>query len=67
MIQRRFAKAKDEMSRARSSGAYDVFLVNEELEAAKGRAIEIVRAEQARRGYAVIQAGVGGSQPQHRA
>ncbi|MFW5682545.1 MAG: guanylate kinase [Phycisphaeraceae bacterium] len=42
-IQRRFAKAKDEMARARASGVYDHFLVNDDLEATSRRAVDTVR------------------------
>lgn len=42
-IQRRFAKAKDEMARARASGVYDHFLTNDDLEATCRRAVETVR------------------------
>jgi guanylate kinase len=42
-IQRRFAKAKDEMARARASGVYDHFLVNDDLETTCRRAVDTVR------------------------
>ncbi|MEX0652837.1 MAG: guanylate kinase [Phycisphaeraceae bacterium] len=50
VIQRRFAKAKHEIATARASGAYDVFLVNDDLEKAVAEAVRIIRAELARRG-----------------
>jgi len=51
IIQRRFAEAKHEMAEARSCGAYDVFIVNEDLDRAIDEAVETVReARAARRG-----------------
>ncbi len=47
VIQRRFAEAKREIADARASGAYDVFIVNDNLESAIDQA---VRALQSRRG-----------------
>lgn len=44
VIQRRFAKARDEMALARSSGIYDHFLVNDDLEEAVNRAMEFIEA-----------------------
>ncbi|MFW6060397.1 MAG: guanylate kinase [Phycisphaeraceae bacterium] len=48
-IQRRFAKAKQEIARARESGVYDVFIVNDELEHAVAETLRIIRKEVARR------------------
>lgn len=48
-IQRRFAKAKQEIARARESGVYDVFIVNDDLDHAVHETLEAIRAEQARR------------------
>lgn len=48
-IQRRFAASKEEIEQARSSGAYDVFLVNDELPRAVEEAVRLVREERARR------------------
>ena len=42
VIQRRFAKARLEIERARSSNAYDRFIVNDDLSEAMGRATELV-------------------------
>jgi len=47
VIQRRFAEAQREIAEARASGAYDVFIVNEDLDAAIDEAIDAV--ERARR------------------
>lgn len=49
VIQRRFAEAKREMGEARACGAYDAFIVNDDLDAAIARAVETVRQERARR------------------
>jgi guanylate kinase len=49
LIQRRFANAKREIEAARGGGVYDLFLVNDNLREAIGRAVEAVRAERARR------------------
>lgn len=49
VIQRRFKKAKDEISRARSCGVYDRFITNDQLEAAVGQAVGEIRAEKSRR------------------
>lgn len=43
-IQRRFTIAKEEIARAKASGAYDLFIVNDDLERATSEAIEAVRA-----------------------
>ena len=48
-IQRRFSRAKDEISLARSSGTYRHFVVNDELERAVEEAVSIVRAAMAAR------------------
>ena len=45
VIQRRFAKAKDEISRAKACGAYDAFIVNDDLERAVSEAVALVRRE----------------------
>lgn len=42
-IQRRFLEAKKEITTARASGAYDAFIVNDELEKAIEEACELVR------------------------
>jgi len=52
-IQRRFAEAKREIESAKSCGVYNEFLVNEKLDEAVARAIEIVRRERERRGRGV--------------
>lgn len=50
-IRRRFAEAQREIAQARSSGAYDEFLVNADLNETIRRAVELVRvARQRRRG-----------------
>lgn len=49
IIQRRFAKAKLEIERAHTSGVYDVFVVNDQLEQASAEAVELVRQERADR------------------
>lgn len=49
LIMKRFAKAKDEMSQAHKSGVYSVFLVNDDLERTIKRAVDLVKAERARR------------------
>lgn len=41
-IQRRFAEAKKEIDVARSSGAYDAFVVNDDLDAAQDEACSLV-------------------------
>ncbi|MBX3358647.1 MAG: guanylate kinase [Phycisphaeraceae bacterium] len=43
-IQRRFAEAKREMATARTCGAYDVFIVNDDLKRAIGEAVTAVRS-----------------------
>ncbi|HEX7010755.1 MAG TPA: guanylate kinase [Phycisphaeraceae bacterium] len=48
-IQRRFAKAKEEIARAKASGIYDAFIVNDDLERAVQEAIDRVQAELRRR------------------
>jgi len=53
VIQRRFAKAKDEIAQAESCGAYNVFLVNDDLDRAVEQAVACVRAEMERRGLGV--------------
>lgn len=44
VIQRRFAEAKREMAEARSGKAYDIFVVNDDLERAIGDAIAAIEA-----------------------
>ena len=48
-IQRRFSEAKREIECARTCGVYNEFLVNENLDEAIARAVEMVKAERARR------------------
>jgi guanylate kinase len=48
-IQRRFTSAKNEIAAARSGGVYDEFLVNEKLEDAIARAVDLVKRERSRR------------------
>ncbi len=43
VIQRRFAKAKEEISQAKACGVYDVFIVNDSLEAAINQAVQEVK------------------------
>lgn len=50
VIQRRFAKAKHEIEKARQSGAYDRFVVNDNLAEAIDQVIREVKVEMARRG-----------------
>ncbi len=47
-IQSRFAQAKAEIAHAESSGIYDQFIVNDDLQTAKETAIKIVSAEMQR-------------------
>ncbi len=49
IIQRRLAEAKREIAQSRTCGAYDEFVVNENLDAAIKRAVELVNAARARR------------------
>ena len=50
-IQRRFTKAKDEIARARVSGVYDAFIVNDNLDEAINETVGAIRQElEARRG-----------------
>jgi guanylate kinase len=51
-ILKRFAAARSEIETAKSCGVYDVFLVNQVLDEAIGRAVGIVKAELTRRGIA---------------
>lgn len=46
-IQRRFAEAKREISRAKNGGVYDAFLVNSELSQAIGEAVQVVNQARA--------------------
>lgn len=48
-IQRRFAQAQHEIGAARSCGVYDQFLVNKDLQETIARAVELVKAERAKR------------------
>jgi guanylate kinase len=48
-IQRRFAEARREIAQARSSGAYNVFIVNDDRARATGEAVRAVLAERERR------------------
>ena len=48
-IQKRFAAANAEIDAARNSGVYDVFIVNDKIDAATQRAIDLVAAERTRR------------------
>ncbi|MFZ4575432.1 MAG: guanylate kinase [Phycisphaerales bacterium] len=48
-IERRFSQAKAEITHARESGVYDVFLVNHEVEESISRAVAFVEAERTRR------------------
>lgn len=48
-IQRRFAAAKTEIAAAKSGGVYDEFLVNEKLDDAIARAVDLVKRERSRR------------------
>lgn len=50
IIQRRFAEAKREIAQARAGGAYERFVVNDDLPRATREATEIVRTELQRRG-----------------
>ena len=49
VIQRRFAKAKREIIKAWECGVYSEFIVNRDLEHAVGEALQLIRAEMARR------------------
>ena len=49
VIQRRFAEARREVAEARGSGAYDVFLVNDDLERTIEEAVRVVTEERGRR------------------
>ena len=49
LIQRRFAEAKREIRVARECGAYDAFVVNDDLDRAIAEAIELVRNARAKR------------------
>ncbi len=48
-IQRRFAKAQQEMAAARESGVYDAFIVNDDLDHAVDETLQAIRSEQQRR------------------
>lgn len=49
VIQRRFAAAREEIARAKNNGAYDAFIINDDLDRAIGEALELIRAERERR------------------
>lgn len=49
VIQRRFAAAREEIARAKRNGAYDAFIVNDDLDRSIEEAIELIREERARR------------------
>lgn len=49
VIQRRFSEAKREIADAKRSGAYDAFIVNDDLQRAVGEALDIVSRELERR------------------
>ncbi len=49
VIRRRFAEAQREIAQSRASGAYDEFLVNDDLDRAIRRAVELVRSARAGR------------------
>jgi guanylate kinase len=49
IIQRRFAKAKAEIDRAKDCGIYDTFIVNDHLDTAVAEAVRVVREEWDRR------------------
>jgi len=49
LIAARFAAAKSEITAARTSGVYDVFLVNAELDEAITHAVDLVLSERRRR------------------
>jgi len=48
-IQRRFQEAKREIAEARASGAYDLFIVNDDLDRATAAVLEAVEKERAER------------------
>lgn len=54
VIQKRFAKAKHEISRARACGVYDRFITNDKLDDAIEQAVSIVEAEIERRRAAEV-------------
>jgi guanylate kinase len=49
-IQRRFREAKREIAEAKASGAYDLFIVNDDLDRATAAVLEAVATERSRRG-----------------
>ncbi len=49
VIQRRFAAAREEIARAKNNGAYDAFIINDDLDRAIGEALTVIRAERERR------------------
>jgi guanylate kinase len=49
LIMKRFEAAKSEIAAARTSGVYNVFLVNQDLQDSIQRAIDLVEAERERR------------------
>ena len=48
-IQRRFAKAKEEIATAKRCGVYSAFVVNDDLRRAERDAVEVIRNEWAAR------------------
>ena len=50
VIQRRFAEAKREIVEAKTSGVYDAFIVNDDLQRAIAQAVDVVSRERSRRG-----------------
>jgi len=57
VIQRRFAKAKQEIAQAKTCGVYDVFLTNDDLQTAVKEAVRLVSDEMARRRNSAAPAG----------
>lgn len=49
VMQRRFAEAKREIAEARACGAYDAFIVNDDLDRAIAEAVSLVDRERSRR------------------
>ena len=49
VIQRRFAKAKDEIAKAQTSNVYNAFVVNDDLERAVAQAADLINADRSRR------------------
>lgn len=53
-IQRRFARAKEEIGLADASGVYDRFILNDDLDVAVREAVEVVRSELDKRRQAAV-------------